>query len=163
VISTLPLGGTLTIIGGFLFGGIPGTILATIAGTIGCTLSFLMFRYFFGKKVQEKYGHRLEKFNKNIEHYGTIYILMVQLIGIIPFFVINILASFTKIHLHTFVWTTAIGIIPINFIYAYTGKQLGSINSFKEILSPNVLLAFGLLALLCLISVFIKRHKESKI
>jgi uncharacterized membrane protein YdjX (TVP38/TMEM64 family) len=52
---------------------------------------------------------------------------------------------------------TAIGIIPGSFVYAYAGRQLGTINSLKEIASPNVIGAFVLLGLLALLPMLYKK------
>lgn len=162
VVSTIPLGGPMTSIGGFLFGTVYGTIYATIAGTIGSALSFLAFRYFLGRFVQEKYGKKFEKFNKNIDKYGIFYIFIIQLIGLIPFFVVNILASFTKISIYSFMVGTFIAIIPTNFLYSYAGRKLGTINSFSELFSGKVSLIFLLLGLFFLISILVKKYKKVK-
>jgi uncharacterized membrane protein YdjX (TVP38/TMEM64 family) len=57
---------------------------------------------------------------------------------------------------------TAIGIIPGSFVYAYAGRQLGTINSLKEIASPNVLLAFTLLGLLALVPTLYQKFAAKK-
>ena len=57
---------------------------------------------------------------------------------------------------------TAIGIIPGSFVYTYAGRQLGTINSLKEIASPSVLAAFVLLGLLALVPIVYKRLSVKK-
>jgi uncharacterized membrane protein YdjX (TVP38/TMEM64 family) len=52
---------------------------------------------------------------------------------------------------------TAIGIIPGSFVFAYAGRQLGSINSLQEVASPNVLLAFTLLGVLAMVPILYKK------
>jgi len=162
VVSSFPLAGLLTVVGGFLFGVILGTIYTNIGGVIGAILAFLMFRYFFGETLQEKYGEKLEHFNKNIDEYGAVYLLILHVMSVIPFFIINILASLTKIPLKTFIWTTSLGIIPGSIVYAYAGKQLCQINSMREIFSIKVLISFALLGCLGLISLLFEKYKNSK-
>lgn len=162
VVSSFPLAGLLTVVGGFLFGVIFGTIYTDIGGVIGAILAFLMFRYFFGHALQEKYGQKLESFNKNIDEYGAVYLLILHVMSVIPFFIINILASLTRIPLSTFIWTTAIGIIPGSIVYAYAGKQLCLINSMSEIFSFKVLISFALLGCLGLLSLVFEKYKKSK-
>lgn len=163
VISTLPLAGLLTVIGGFLFGVIPTTIYSNIAGVIGASISFLIFRYLLGKQIQNKYQDKLEKFNHNISIFGATYLLIMHVVGLIPFFVINTLSALTNISLWTFIWTTSIGIIPGSIVYAYAGKKLGFINSFNEIFSLEVFSAFLLLGFLGIISLFIQRYQIKKL
>jgi uncharacterized membrane protein YdjX (TVP38/TMEM64 family) len=55
------------------------------------------------------------------------------------------------------VTATAIGIIPGSFVYAYAGRQLGTINSLREVASPNVIGAFVLLGLLALMPILYKK------
>ncbi|MDR3647202.1 MAG: VTT domain-containing protein [Candidatus Babeliales bacterium] len=162
VISTLPLAGLTTVVGGFLFGVIPATIYCNIAGVIGATISFLIFRYLLGKQIQHRYAARLENFNKNINTYGATYLLIMHVVAIIPFFIINTLSALTNISLWTFIWTTSIGIIPGSVVYAYAGRKLGSINNFSEIWSLQMLSAFILLGLLGLISLLIQRYQVKK-
>lgn len=160
VVSSLPVAGLLTLIAGFLFGVFWGTVYAVIGGTVGSMLAFLLFRYFFGKLIQDKYGIRFEQFNKNVEIYGAYYIVIAHLITA-PYFVINTLAALTKISLRDFTIASLIGVIPTSLVYAFAGRQLGKINSLKEIFSRNVLIAFALLTLLSIISLLIKKYKSS--
>jgi uncharacterized membrane protein YdjX (TVP38/TMEM64 family) len=59
----------------------------------------------------------------------------------------------------TYVAATAVGIVPGSFVYAYAGRQLGTINSLNEIASPNVIAAFVLLGLLALMPIVYKKFK----
>lgn len=147
----------LTLIGGFLFGVWPGVIYTNIGATIGAIFTFLLFRYLLGSVIQKKYYNDLIKFNKNIELYGTNYLLIARFTVFIPFFLINIFAAFTKIPLKTFIWTTSLGIIPGSIVYAYAGKEIIGISSIKDIFSVNVILAFLLLILFGFISILIKK------
>ena len=52
---------------------------------------------------------------------------------------------------------TSLGIIPGSFVFAYAGRQLGTIDSLKEIASPNVLMAFTLLGLLALVPILYRK------
>jgi uncharacterized membrane protein YdjX (TVP38/TMEM64 family) len=58
---------------------------------------------------------------------------------------------------------TALGIIPGSFVYAYAGRQLGTINSLSEIASPNVISAFVLLGLLALAPIAYKKFTVKKV
>lgn len=67
------------------------------------------------------------------------------------------MSGLTRVRLGTYMLATALGIIPGSFVYAYAGRQLGTINSLKEIASPNVILAFTLLGLLALVPIVYRR------
>lgn len=155
---SLPIAGPLTLIGGFLFGTLSAVLVTNIGATIGATIVFLIFRYFFGKTIQKKYHAQLVAFNTNIERYGTNYLLLARLIVFIPFFLVNMCAGLTNIRLTTFIWTTSLGIIPGSFVYAYAGKQIGIINNLSDIFSFPVILAFTLLIALALTSIIVKSY-----
>lgn len=156
----LPGAGALSIAGGFFFGTIPATIYIIIGATCGALLAFLSVRYLIGSWLQKQYENQLKAFNREIKTYGSSYLLSLRLIPIMPFFVANILAALTKISLKTFVWTTAIGIIPGALVFSFTGNQLQEIESVKDIFTPPMLLAFLLLSLLALLPVVIKKTKQ---
>ncbi len=162
VISSFPLAALMTILSGFLFGVLWGIIFTNISATIGAILSFLIFRYFLGNAIQERYQERLVRFNENIQRYGARYLLTIHFLVIVPFFIINSLAALTKISLWTFMWTTAIGIIPSSIIYTYAGSKLSTITSINDIMSWPILLLFGCLVLFAMSSIFIDYMRRKK-
>ena len=154
----LPVASLFTLTGGFLFGVILGSLYALIGATIGATLAFLLVRYIIGDWFQERFEKRLTFVNRELEKRGAFYLIALRFFAIIPFFVLNIVAGLTKIPLSTFIVTTALGIIPGCIVFAYAGKNLGRIESMQDIVSPSVLTAFGLLALLALVPLLFRKR-----
>jgi uncharacterized membrane protein YdjX (TVP38/TMEM64 family) len=147
---SIPGAGIMTLAGGFLFGVLPATLYIDIGATIGATLAFLSARYLLGSWLQEKYKKQLSAFNAEMEKNGPRYLLTVRLIPVFPFFMINFLSGLTNIPARTFAWTTALGIIPATVIFAFAGRQLGTINAVSEVLSPRMIGALLVLAGLAL-------------
>jgi len=162
VISSFPFSALVNVLGGFLFGTTLGAVLSIIGGTAGAIVSFLMFRYLLGKKLQDQYKHRFASLNNNINRYGARYLLIIHFLVGVPFFVINVLAALTKISLSTFIWTTAVGILPSSFLYAYAGSKLGTIQSIKEIFSWPIVIIFVVLVSVGLGSVMLDKYRERK-
>jgi len=156
---SIPGATILTIASGFLFGSIKGTLYTNIGATSGAIIVFLLTRYLIGDWVQQKYKSKLKQINKEISKNGHSYLLTLRLVPIFPFFLINLAAGVSKIRLKTFIWTTALGIIPGSFAYAFAGKQLSNISNVKEILSVNILIALLLLALFAILPVILKKIK----
>ncbi len=150
----------LTLAGGFLFGTIAATLYVIVGATAGALLAFLSARYLVGYRLQEKYQSQLQRFNDEIGRSGANYLLVLRFIPVFPFFLINFLAGLTKIPVGTFLWTTAVGIVPGTTVFAFAGQQIGSINSLSEILSRKVLAAFAVLALFTIVPVIWKRLKN---
>ena len=154
---SLPGAVILTLAGGFLFGAVFATLFVNIGATTGATLAFLTARYLLRDTVERKFGKWLGPFQNGFAKNAFSYLLTLRLIPLFPFFVVNLVSGLTRVNVGTYVVATAVGIIPGSFVYAYAGRQLGSINSLKEIASPNVVGAFVLLGLLALAPVVYKR------
>lgn len=158
---SIPGATLLTILGGFFFGPIIGTLFVNLGATIGAFIIFLAARYFLGDAIQKKYKDKLARFNKEIEENGRNYMLTLRLIPIFPFFLINLLSGFTTIPAVTFLWTTALGIIPGSFVYAYIGHAGASLDG-KGVFQPAILTAFLLLAVFSVVPVIIKKVRASR-
>ncbi len=154
---SLPGAVILTLAGGFTFGAVLGTVFVNLGATTGATLAFFTARYVLRDTVERKFGTSLKPFQEGFAKNAFSYLLTLRLIPLFPFFVVNLVSGLTRVRAGTYIGATALGIIPGSFVYAYAGRQLGTINSLKEIASPNVIGAFVLLGLLALIPVVYKR------
>jgi uncharacterized membrane protein YdjX (TVP38/TMEM64 family) len=154
---SLPGAVILTLAGGFLFGSIFATLFVNIGATTGATLAFLAARYLLRDWVEQKFGNTLGPIQAGFSKNAFNYLMTLRLIPLFPFFLVNMVSGLTRVNLGTYVIATALGIIPGSFVFAYAGRQLGSINSLQEIASPNVLLAFTLLGLLALAPILYKK------
>jgi uncharacterized membrane protein YdjX (TVP38/TMEM64 family) len=140
----------MTVAGGFLFGIVMGMVYVNIGSVIGSTLAFLSSRFLIGDWIQKRYGNKLQRFNEEIERHGHNYLFILRIVPILPFFLVNYLAGLTKIPLKKFIFISAIGMLPGSFVYAFAGRQFAKIEKLKDILSPELLLAFLLLGLFAL-------------
>jgi uncharacterized membrane protein YdjX (TVP38/TMEM64 family) len=159
VVTGLSLPGAviLTLAGGFLFGSLFGTLFVNLGATIGATLAFLAARYLLRDWVERKFGKWLGPVQQGFTNNAFSYLMTLRLIPLFPFFVVNLVSGLTRMNVANYVVATALGIIPGSFVYAYAGRQLGTINSLKEIASPNVIVAFVLLGLLALVPIVYKK------
>ncbi|NOS80123.1 MAG: TVP38/TMEM64 family protein [Nitrospira sp.] len=148
---SLPGAVILTLAGGFLFGAVWGTLFVNLGATTGATLAFLASRYLLRDWVERKFGKWLGPVQDGFAKNAFSYLMTLRLIPLFPFFAVNLISGLTRVNVGTYVAATALGIIPGSFVYAYAGRQLGTINSLKDIASPGVIGAFVLLGLLALI------------
>lgn len=154
---SLPGATILTLAGGFLFDVVPAVLYVNIGATTGATLAFLAARYVLRDWVERKFGAWLEPLQQGFARNAFTYLLTLRLIPLFPFFVVNLVSGLTRVHVGTYVAATALGIVPGSFVYAYAGRQLGAINSLKEIASPQVLGAFVLLGAFALAPILYKK------
>ena len=157
VAFSVPGATVLTLAGGFLFHLFPGIVYVNVGATLGATFAFLFSRYILGDAIQARHSAQLEKFNRELDENGHLYLLTVRFIPVFPFFLINILSGLTKIPLWTYVWTTSVGILPGSLVYTFAGSQLGTINSVRDLFGGRILIAFLLLAALTLIPLVLKK------
>jgi uncharacterized membrane protein YdjX (TVP38/TMEM64 family) len=157
---SLPGATILTLAGGFVFGPVAAALYVNIGATTGATLAFLAARYVLRDWVEQKFGNWLEPLQQGFARNAFSYLLTLRLIPLFPFFVVNLVSGLTRVSVGTYVAATALGIIPGSLVYAYAGRQLGSIDSLKEIASPQVIAAFVLLGAFALAPVFYKKLSE---
>lgn len=157
---SLPGATIMTLAGGFLFGSLLGTLYVNVGATSGATIAFLASRYLLRDWVEQKFGAKLGPIQEGFAKNAFSYLMTLRLIPLFPFFLVNLLSGLTRVNVGTYIAATALGIIPGSFVYAYAGRQLGTLNSLKEIASPNVLLAFTLLGLLALGPIVYKKVKK---
>lgn len=154
---SLPGAVILTLAGGFLFGVVWGTLFVNLGATTGATLAFLASRYLLRDWVERKFGKWLGPVQQGFAQNAFSYLMTLRLIPLFPFFVVNLVSGLTRMNIGAYVAATAIGIIPGSFVYAYAGRQLGTINSLQDIASPGVIGAFVLLGILALVPSLYKK------
>lgn len=161
---TLPVTAPVAVCAGFLFGLAPAIIYTMIAALIGTSISFFIVRYAMSHITRNQYNAQLAAFKQQLHAYGYTYLISLQLLTVVPYFVINTLAALAGIPFMTFMWTTALGSLPIVIIYAFAGRQLYIIKSWRDIVSINMLLLLLLLAFLAFLPIIVKKirgiHKD---
>jgi uncharacterized membrane protein YdjX (TVP38/TMEM64 family) len=159
---SLPGAAIMTLAGGFLFGSVLGTLYVNLGATTGATLAFLASRYLLRDWVEHKFSQQLDAFQRGFAENAFHYLITLRLIPIFPFFLVNLLSGLTRVSIGTYIAATTIGIIPGSFVYAYAGRELGTLNSIAEIATPRVLLAFTLLGLLALVPVVYRKLSSKR-
>ena len=149
---SLPVATFFTLVGGALFGFSSGLIIVSFASTIGATLAFLMARFLAQNYVQKNFKNQLSKINKKFKSEGSFYLFALRLVPVVPFFIINVVMGLMTIKTWTFYWVSQLGMLPGTIVYVYAGTQLAQIETFSDITSPSMLIAFALLGLFPLIT-----------
>ncbi len=157
---SMPGAPVLAMAGGFVYGFIQTAAIVNIAATIGATTAFLLSRYLVGDWVQTRFKEKLQTFNRQFEKDGVYYLLTLRFAPIFPFTWVNLFCGLTNIRILTFLWTTALGILPGTLLICYTGSQLGQINSPKDLLSPGIWIAFILLSIFAFLPVVYKKLRK---
>lgn len=169
LVTTLALPGAswVTILGGYLFGLAGGAIATTVGATLGATALFVIARYLLADTLRARAGPFLKKLEAGFRENAISYLLTLRLVPLVPFFIANVAPAFLGARLSTFVWTTAVGIIPGVIAYTWIGAGLGAafdageapdIAAFARELAP----AFIALAVLAIAPAIYRRVKRPK-
>lgn len=170
VAMSLPLGGLLTITGGFLFGVLQASFCVEIGATLGATILFLVARSAFGEPLRAKAGRWLGAVEKGLklQDNALYYLLFLRLVPIFPFFVVNLVPAFLGVRLGTYVLATAVGMVPAIVVFSMVGAGLGSILdsgqefSVANAMTPQVVAAMAGLGVLALIPVLAKAFSAAR-
>lgn len=150
----------LTLGAGFVFGAVAGAFYSIIFLTASSTAAFLASRYFIGHWVQTHYQEQLKRFNREIELHGMNYLFVLRIMPVMPAFLLNYLSGLTRISTTRFTVVSFLGISPGAAVYALAGRQLATIRTTSDILSPDVAVVFLLLALLALLPVLYAKSRH---
>ncbi len=159
---SIPGATILTMAGASIFGVLPTVLYVNGAATAGAFLAFLAARHLLGSWIQSKYGSQLASFNTEVRKNGARYLLGLRLLPVFPFFLINLLAGITTISPATFLWTTAVGIVPGTLLYAFAGSELSRLGSPADILTFRTAIALGALALIVVLPAVLHRVRAAR-
>lgn len=153
----------LTLVGGFLFGTVLGSIIVVTAATLGAVLIFLAARTALGDALRARAGSWLARMETGFREGQVSYLLIMRLVPAVPFFIANLAPAFLGSRLWTYTWTTFVGIIPGTVVYisigAGLGEQLarGSAPNLGVIFEPHVLGPLLGLAALAALPIVLKK------
>ncbi len=158
---SIPGATPLTLVAGAIFGLGTGLVLVSFASSIGATLAFLVARYLLRDSVQQRFGDRLKAVNKGIERDGALYLFTLRLVPVFPFFLINLVMALTPLRTWTFYWVSQVGMLAGTAVYVNAGTQIAALERARDLLSPQLILAFVLLGLFPWIARFIVNRVQA--
>jgi len=165
VAVSFPAATLMTFISGLVFGPILGGILAIIGATVGAVIIFLAARYAFSDFFRFRIGSIPKKMEKDFKENALIYLLILRLIPIFPFWLVNLAPAFLNVSIRVYSFATLVGIIPGAFIYSILGNRFGLLLQknqeiyFDIIFEPRFLIPLVALATLILLPLFYKKLK----
>lgn len=109
-------------VSGFSFGGVYGAILATLAATIGCLLTFTVSRYLLSDKITARYPKQISKISTFIEQQTLAKTIIIRLLPLGSNLMTNILAGVTRVSGKPYVLGSLLGFIPQMLIFSFAGS-----------------------------------------
>lgn len=165
---SLPLATMLTVVAGYLFGVVVGSLWVIAGATLGSVVVFLAARYALHDQLTRRAGPWMKRMEKGFQEDAFSYMLVLRLLPIFPFWLVNLVPALMGVRLWVYVLATALGIVPGVVVYAALGNGLGKILAKGQqpdltvILDPAVILPLFGLAVLALLPVAWKRWQRRR-
>ena len=148
----------LTIFSGVIFGWAGGTTLTALGATLGATLSFLATRSMFREEVSRRFQKTIKHLNGFFENEGFFGLFILRILTIVPYYLVNISAALSGVHLGRFVVSTFLGMMPIHALFAFIGTHVDLLGKNNTQIPNSLLFASSLVGLLALIARFCSRR-----
>jgi uncharacterized membrane protein YdjX (TVP38/TMEM64 family) len=132
---------------GYAYGFFPAMALMTvgwvlsglICWAVGHRVARPLFDRWFGSS-------RFERVERAMERGGPSLLLAMRLIPILPFSIVSYAAGAARVPAWRFVWTTAVGYLPITAIAVYFGTRLESLSLTDPLVLGSLVALLALLA-----------------
>jgi uncharacterized membrane protein YdjX (TVP38/TMEM64 family) len=130
-LALVPGTGGKAIVCGWLFGFWQAVTIVSAGLTLAAMAIFSLSRYLFRESIESRYTSFLYLMNKHLEKEGAFYLLTLRMAHA-PFSIVNPVSGASRVRTWTFIWTTAVGLLPANAIWVYVGIRLPSLRELAE-------------------------------
>jgi uncharacterized membrane protein YdjX (TVP38/TMEM64 family) len=130
-LALVPGTGGKAIVYGWLFGFWQALLIVTVGLTFGGMVIFSLSRYLFQESIERRYTNFVALMNKHLEKEGAYYLLALRMAHV-PYSIVNPVSGASRVGSWTFCWTTALGLLPANAIWAYVGVRLPSLRELAS-------------------------------
>jgi uncharacterized membrane protein YdjX (TVP38/TMEM64 family) len=133
---------------GFAYGFLPALALMTVGWVLSGLLCWAVGRRVARPLLDRWFGEeRFERAERAIERGGPSLLLAMRMIPILPFSIVSYAAGAARVPAWRFVWTTAVGYLPITAIAVYFGTRLEGLSATDPLLWGSALALLLLLAI----------------
>jgi uncharacterized membrane protein YdjX (TVP38/TMEM64 family) len=133
---------------GFAYGFFPALALMTFGWVLSGLICWAIGRRVARPLLDRWFGkERFERVERAIERGGPSLLLAMRLIPILPFSIVSYAAGAARVPLWRFVWTTALGYLPITAIAVYFGTRLEGLSLTDPLVLGSALALLALLGI----------------
>ncbi|AAZ24997.1 MULTISPECIES: TVP38/TMEM64 family protein [Colwellia] len=142
------------LVAGINLGAFIGIIVATLAATLGCFITFSVARYLLSDCITRKYPSKLAQLSAFLGEQTFLKAIVIRILPLGSNFITNIIAGVSKVSMPAYVSGSFVGFIPqmVIFSLAGSGIRLGAQN---ELIASATLFVIALI----LTTYLVKKHK----
>ncbi len=122
-------------LGGYAFGFIGGTLLATIATSLGCIISFYIAKIVARPTVRKKYPDKIKALQKFLNHQTFSKTIIIRLLPVGSNLMTNLVAGVARINVKAFVLGSFVGYFPQMIIFSLAGSGIEVMSFWKLTIS----------------------------
>ncbi|MGV3756486.1 MAG: TVP38/TMEM64 family protein [Verrucomicrobiota bacterium] len=157
-------GSILTLGAGALFGVVKGSLIVSLAATLGATAAFLVGRHFARTWVKGKLAAhpKFAAIDQAVSRNGWQTVLLTRLSPAFPFTLLNYACGITHVPLKEYVLASWLGMLPGTVVFVYLGS-LAKAGTQMETKTPAqwALLIVGLIATIIVTWLITRRAKQA--
>lgn len=157
VVAILPIPAEApAMVNGIVFGPVVGTAVTWSGGLLGAAISFELARS-LGRPVAERMttDATLERIDRIVREAGWSGLLAARFVPVVAFTAVNWGAGLTALSRRTFLWTTAVGILPGAFVFTASGAGI-------SLLMGRYPAAVGAVGTILLAAILWRAHRKVK-
>jgi uncharacterized membrane protein YdjX (TVP38/TMEM64 family) len=148
----------MTVIGGLLFGPVWGVVYASIGGTSGASVAFIVARYMGREWVEGRIkASRFKNLDEEVERKGWKIVAFTRLIPLFPFNLLNFAFGLTRIRFSHYFIASYFFMLP--GVTAYVVFSSSLLDLLKGKVSKEFLIGIILVVIVSLIPIIYKRRK----
>lgn len=162
----IPGSALLNLLGGALYGGWNGAILACILTSTGSAICYLLSWFGGAFIIASLPSHRISQLRSGIErhhHNLFFYMLFLRLFPFTPNWLVNFLSPWLRIPLSYFFFSLLLGSFPYNFVCTQAGSLVHSVQSMSEVMTWSTLFKLALIASIALFPALIQDRMRRKL
>ena len=150
LLAVIPGTGGKALVFSWLFGFWVGLVHINVGLTVAAVITFKFSRLCFREAVCNRFPRQVTWLDRMLKRDGPYVVLTLRLANA-PYTLTNYTLGATSLRTRTFWWTTQLGMLPSNAVFAYAGSRLPSLDRVaaegKSVLfAPEIVLAFVLMA-----------------
>lgn len=109
---------------GAIWGWALGGTFAMAGGLLGASATFFVARFLGGEMPAGQGGRARHLLDKHLRDASFRSLLIVRLLPILPFAALNYGAGIARVNSTTFVFSTLLGLIPSNYVFAWSADEI---------------------------------------
>lgn len=129
--SLIPGTSGKSVVWGWIFGFWPAVLIVDIGLTTAAMTSFLAARYLMRDIVRGRFHSVVQRIDESLDKDAAFYLIMIRLAHV-PFTLVNYAAGATSVPTRTFVWTTALGLVPGTMVFVFVGTRIPTLAAIAE-------------------------------